>query len=62
MINIVALVFFTIFVLVSLVELVLAFHEMEKWRKIVKPFSLVGLVVLLSIILRINQKAGKVAH
>lgn len=43
MINIVALVFFTIFVLVSLVELVLAFHEMEKWRKIVKPFSLLFL-------------------
>lgn len=40
MINTFALIFFSLFVLISLVELFLAFNEIEKWRMIIKPFSL----------------------
>lgn len=45
MINIGALIFFILFVIVSLIELILAFNEVEKWRKIVKPFSLLLLAI-----------------
>ncbi len=40
MINIGAIIFFSLFVIISLVELFLAFNEYEKWRMIIKPFSL----------------------
>jgi len=40
MINTFAIIFFSLFVIISLVELFLAFNEYEKWRMIIKPFSL----------------------
>lgn len=45
MINIGAIIFFSLFVIISLVELFLAFNEIEKWRMIIKPFSLFFLAI-----------------
>ena len=45
MIPTITYVFFGLFILVSLVEIVLAFNEMEKARKIVKPFCLLLLAI-----------------
>lgn len=40
MISPITYVFFALFVIVSLIELVMAFNEKDKWRMIFKPFSL----------------------
>ena len=45
MINVVTYVFFSLFVISSLVEIIVAFNEVELVRKIVKPFSLLFLAI-----------------